>query len=160
MGMAGLQPALRPRGVAVIPCIRGEAGDVMGQSASQMVAEAKAKVENLTPDQVARELQSGMATLIDIREAAELEQTGHIRQAHHAPRGMLEFYADTTSPYHREEFDPRKRIILACASGGRSALSAETLQRMGYQHVAHLDGGINAWIEQGLPIEGGGQNGT
>ena len=124
----------------------------MKQSASQMVTEAKASIENLSPDQVAAELESGNATLIDIREEAE-RATGRIAAAHHAPRGMIEFYADPTSTYHREEFDPEKRIILVCASGGRSALATQTLQDMGYENVAHLDGGLNAWIAQGLPVE-------
>ncbi len=65
---------------------------------------------------------------------------------------MLEFWADTTSPYHRSEFDPNRRIILHCASGGRSALAADTLQQMGYTNVAHLDGGIKAWSEAGQPV--------
>ena len=125
----------------------------MGRSASQMVAEAKAKIENLSPDQVAIELQNGSATLIDIREEDERTANGRLPAAHHAPRGMLEFYADPSSPYHREEFDPHARLILMCASGGRSALAAETLQQMGYRHVAHLDGGLSAWIAQGLPVE-------
>ena len=123
-------------------------------SASQMVAQAKAHIENLSPDQVADELQSGAATLIDLRE--ELERAnGRIAAARHLPRGMLEFYADSSSPYHREEFDPDSRIILMCASGGRSALAAETLQRMGYRHVAHLDGGLKAWSDQGFPLDNG-----
>ena len=79
---------------------------VMGQSVSQMVAEAKARIQNLSPDQVAGELSAGKATLIDIRDESELASTGRIPQAHHAPRGRLEFYADPTSPYYREEFDP------------------------------------------------------
>jgi rhodanese-related sulfurtransferase len=66
---------------------------------------------------------------------------------------MLEFWADPTSPYHREEFDPARRTVLYCASGGRSALAADTLQRMGYTNVAHLDGGIKAWKEAGKPVE-------
>jgi rhodanese-related sulfurtransferase len=58
---------------------------------------------------------------------------------------MLEFHADAASPYHLEALDPSRRTILFCASGGRSALAAETLQRMGYTDVGHLDGGFNAW---------------
>ena len=69
-----------------------------------------------------------------------------------APRGMLEFWADPTSPYHRQEFDPQRRIILHCASGGRSALAADTLQQLGYSNVAHLAGGLKAWAEEGRPI--------
>ena len=66
---------------------------------------------------------------------------------------MLEFYADPTSPYHREEFHPDARIIVTCASGGRSALAVETLQRRGYRNAAPLDGGMTAWLAQGLPVE-------
>ncbi len=66
---------------------------------------------------------------------------------------MLEFYADPTSAYHRPEFDPARRTILHCASGGRSALAADMLQGLGYGRVAHLDGGLKAWKETGLPVE-------
>ena len=93
------------------------------------------------------------ARVIDIREPDEATTKGRIPGAVPAPRGMLEFYADPTTPYHCAEFEPGKRIILACASGGRSALGAATLQKMGYSNVAHLDGGLNAWIAQGLPVE-------
>ena len=123
------------------------------KSAAEMVAEAKGHVENLTPEQVAAEVQGGGATLIDIREDDERVQNGAIPNAVRAPRGMLEFWSDPTSPYHREEFDPARRTILYCASGGRSALAADTLQRMGYGNVAHLDGGIKAWKEAGKPVE-------
>ena len=123
------------------------------KSAAQMVAEAKGHVENLTPQQVAAEVEGGEAILIDIREDDERLQSGAIPNALRAPRGMLEFWADPTSPYHREEFDPARRTILYCASGGRSALAADTLQRMGYRNVAHLDGGIKAWKEAGKTLE-------
>ena len=76
-----------------------------------------------------------------------------IKGSVHAPRGMLEFYADPSLPYHKPEFDPEKRIILHCASGGRSALAAQTLKQMGYPNVAHLDGGFKAWKENNLPVE-------
>ena len=123
------------------------------KSAAEMVAEAKGHVENLTPEQVAAEVEGGEAILIDIREDDERVQNGAIPNALRAPRGMLEFWADPTSPYYREEFDPARQTILYCASGGRSALAADTLQRMGYGNVAHLDGGIKAWKEGGNPLE-------
>lgn len=125
----------------------------MPKTVAQMVAEAKARVENLTPEQVRQEMDRGDVTLVDLREPQEREQTGSIPGAIEAPRGMLEFWADPTSSYHRPEFDPSRRIILHCASGGRSALAAVTLQEMGYTNVAHLDGGIGAWKEAGLPTE-------
>ena len=119
-----------------------------------LVKEAKQGIENLTPQQVQEELNSGNATLIDIRESEELQQTGKIGNSVHAPRGMLEFYADPSLPYHKPEFSRDKKIILHCASGGRSALAAQTLQQMGYTNVAHMDGGIKAWKEAGLPVTG------
>ena len=122
----------------------------MSKKASELVAEAKAKIENLDPDTVERELGSGDAVLVDIREAEEL-QGGRIEGSVHVSRGMLEFRADPTSPYHQEQLDPSKRVILHCASGGRSALAAVTLKEMGYQNVAHLDGGFNGWKEAGKP---------
>lgn len=124
----------------------------MPKSAMEMVADAKARIENLSPEQVRQELEHG-ATLVDLREPSERQQTGAIPEAVEAPRGMLEFWADPDSPYHRPEFDPNKRVILHCASGGRSALAAATLKEMGYENVAHMEGGIKAWKEAGLPTE-------
>jgi rhodanese-related sulfurtransferase len=120
-------------------------------TAAQLVAAAKQQVENLTPDQVAAEIASGVPLLVDLREPGERAETGSIDGAVHAPRGMLEFYADPSSPYHRAEFDPQRRTILYCASGGRSALAARTLRELGYPQVAHLDGGIKAWTASGRP---------
>ncbi len=127
--------------------------DVEGRTAAGMVAEAKGRVENLGPEQVAAEVEGGDVVLVDIREDDERQRDGAIPGAVRAPRGMLEFWADPTSPYHREEFDPARRTVLYCASGGRSALAADTLQGMGYANVAHLDGGIKAWKEGGNPVE-------
>jgi rhodanese-related sulfurtransferase len=122
------------------------------KTAAQLVQEAKQRVENLSTERVAAELERGDAILIDLREPNEQAQHGMIPGAISAPRGMLEFWADPTSPYHRQEFDPQRRIILHCASGGRSALAADTLQQLGYTKVAHLAGGLKAWAEEGRPI--------
>ncbi|HXH07106.1 MAG TPA: rhodanese-like domain-containing protein [Vicinamibacterales bacterium] len=124
----------------------------MAKTVAQMVQDAKARVENLSVEQVAAELQQGDVTIIDIREPDERAQ-GAIPGSVSAPRGMLEFWADPTSPYHRPEFDPSRRIILTCASGGRSALAADTLQQMGFTRVAHLEGGFKAWQAAGKPVE-------
>ncbi|MGC1243916.1 MAG: rhodanese-like domain-containing protein [Chryseosolibacter sp.] len=122
------------------------------KSATALVKEAKQSIENLTPDQVENEMANGSVTLVDLRESDELKQNGRIPAAVHAPRGMLEFYADPTLPYHKKEFQKNSRIILHCASGGRSALAVKTLKQMGYDNVAHLDGGLKAWKEAGLPV--------
>jgi len=127
--------------------------DGMTKSASDLVTEAKTHVENLDADALETELNAGDAVLIDLREAEELTANGRIPGSFHVPRGMLEFRADPSSPYHQEPFDPSRRIILHCASGGRSALGAATLQAMGYRDVAHLDGGITAWKDAGKPLE-------
>jgi rhodanese-related sulfurtransferase len=126
-----------------------------GKTAAELVAEAKQRVVNLTVADVAAEIESGDPLIVDIREPAERDENGSIPGAISAPRGMLEFYADPTSPYHRAELDPNRRVILHCAAGGRSALAADTLQQMGYTDVAHLDGGFTAWKQAGHPVEGG-----
>jgi len=124
-------------------------------TAAEMVAEAEKQVQNLTVDEAAQELEQGDAVLVDVREPSERAQSGYIAGAVEAPRGMLEFWADPTNPYHREEFDPGRRIILHCASGGRSALAAAALQNLGYDNVAHMDGGFKGWKEAGRPVEQG-----
>ncbi len=118
------------------------------KTAAQLVQEAKSNIENLTPDQVQAEIAAGNVTIVDIRDAPELV-AGTIPGAVHASRGMLEFYADPTSPSHKVELNPEGRIILHCASGGRSALAVHTLRCLGYKNVAHLDGGFKAWQAAG-----------
>ena len=125
----------------------------MARTAAEMVDEAKQRIENLSVDQVAQEIETGDITLIDLREREEREAEGIIPGSIAAARGMLEFWADPTSRFHRPEFDPARRTILLCAGGGRSALAADTLQQMGYGNVAHLEGGFNAWKEAGQPVE-------
>jgi rhodanese-related sulfurtransferase len=122
------------------------------RTAAQLVQDAKSGIENLTPDQVAAEVAAGNALLVDVRDAPE-RANGTIPGALHASRGMLEFHADPSSPYHKAEFDPGKRVILHCASGGRSALAAQSLKALGYSNVAHLDGGFKAWQAAGKPVE-------
>lgn len=124
-----------------------------GKTAAQLVQEAKLGIENLTPDQVQSEMAAGGVTVVDIRDASELAG-GMIPGAVHASRGMLEFYADPSSPYHKPELNPDGRVILHCASGGRSALAVHTLRALGYSNVAHLDGGFKAWQAAGKPTSG------
>ena len=122
------------------------------KSAAEMVKDAKDSAESLSPEKVQAELQKGNVVLIDLREAEELKQSGKINGAVHAPRGMLEFYADASLPYYKPEFNKSKRLILYCASGGRSALAIKTLHEMGYTNVAQMDGGFKAWKAAGLPV--------
>ncbi len=122
-----------------------------GKSIAQRVQETKGRIENLSPDQLEQELSVGNATLVDVRDAAELAG-GSIAGAVHASRGMLEFHADPASPYHKSELRPGDRVILYCASGGRSALAVESLRELGYVNVAHLDGGFKVWQAAGKPV--------
>lgn len=124
----------------------------MGISVMDLVAKAKESIENLTPAELASELDGSDVLLVDLREAGELQDQGVIAGALHAPRGMLEFFADPATPYHRAEFDPDRRTVLYCASGGRSALASSVLKQMGFSNVAHLDGGFKAWSAAGNPI--------
>ena len=102
------------------------------------------------------ELQADDACLlVDIRDIRELEREGRIPGAVHAPRGMLEFWVDPESPYHRDVFATDKTIVLFCASAWRSALAAKTLQDMGLQNVAEMDGGFKAWKSENRSIDTG-----
>lgn len=121
------------------------------KSATDLVKEAKKDIENLSPEKASEELAKGNVVLVDIREAEELQQ-GKIAGAIQAPRGMLEFYADPSLPYYKPEFKKEQRIILYCASSGRSALAVQTLKNMGYKNVAHIEGGLKAWKAAGLPL--------
>jgi rhodanese-related sulfurtransferase len=121
-------------------------------TAMEMVTAAKAGIENLKPAEVRTEMARNGVLLVDLREPDEIRD-GVIPGAVHAPRGMLEFYADPATPYHLADFDRDRRVILYCAAGSRSALGARTLQQLGYRDVAHLDGGFKAWREAGHPVE-------
>jgi rhodanese-related sulfurtransferase len=123
----------------------------MSKSAMQLIGEAMARVGHVAPPEAAEELAAGTAVLVDVRQSGEWEH-GHILGSVPAPRGLLEFIADPTSPRHREELDPAARMIVVCHSGARAALAAATLQDMGFQDVALLDGGLVAWQAAGLPI--------
>lgn len=90
---------------------------------------------------------------VDLRDPRELEREGIIPGAVHAPRGMIEFWVDPESPYHKPVFAMGKRILLFCAAGWRSALTAKTLQDMGLDRVAHIDGGFGAWKTAGGLVE-------
>ena len=123
------------------------------RTAAHLIAEAKSRIKHITADEVAAELATEGTLLIDLREADERAEKGVIPGSIHAPRGMLEFYADPTTAYFHPEFDPGRRTILYCATGGRAALAAETLTRLGYTRVTYLKGGLHAWVEGGYGIE-------
>lgn len=121
----------------------------MAKTAMEMIVEARSRVGVVDPGVAAREASAG-ATLLDVRESEEW-QHGHIDGSVPAPRGLLEFFADPTSPRHKEALDPSRRVIVVCASGARASLAAATLCDMGYEDVAVLDGGLKGWQAAGLP---------
>ncbi|HKH76359.1 MAG TPA: rhodanese-like domain-containing protein [Rubrobacteraceae bacterium] len=123
------------------------------ETLAQMVAHAKQHVRALPAERVAAEIEAGDAILIDVREEDERLLEGAIPNALHVPRGRLELSADPASPFYRQEFDMVHRLILYCSLGNRSALGAYTLQRMGYEDVAYLDGGMMEWKRDGRPVE-------
>jgi rhodanese-related sulfurtransferase len=97
----------------------------------------------------------GDVTFIDVRDIRELERDGRMPGAFHCPRGMLEFWIDQQSPYHKPIFAEDKRFVFFCAGGWRSALAAQTAHRMGLDPVAHIKGGFGAWRKSGGPVEVG-----
>lgn len=126
----------------------------MNTTADQLVDRARGCVDDLDPRTFAREVDDDGVVVIDLREADERVADGSIRGAIHIPRGMLEFRADPTSSYHDDRLDADRRILLVCATGGRSALAAHTLQQLGYRDIGHLAGGLRAWKAAGLPVYG------
>ncbi len=126
---------------------------MMEKGYKQLIAEANAMVETIPVVEAMQKLNIEDIAFIDIRDLPELERDGKIPGAVHASRGMLEFLADPESPYHKDIFASGKKLILYCASGGRSALAAQRLQEMGLDSVAHMNGGMKAWKEAGGPVE-------
>lgn len=121
-----------------------------GRCASDMVREARLAIENLSAEQAYDEISKGSVMLVDIREPEETVINGKIAGSVNVPRGMLEFCADAGLPSYKPGFVRDKRILLYCATGGRSALSTRTLKEMGFTNVAHIEGGIKAWKDAGF----------
>jgi rhodanese-related sulfurtransferase len=123
------------------------------KTVKQMVAEANAEVEMIEAADALKLKNDPNILFVDIRDIRELDRHGRIPGALHAPRGMLEFWVDPETKYHREIFASGKKFLFFCAGGGRSALAAQTLQRMGLEPVCHMGGGFNAWKAAGGPVE-------
>lgn len=117
-----------------------------------LLAEANARIQAITPQDALALHGDPDVVFVDIRDVRELEREGMIPGAFHAPRGMLEFWVDPDSPYHKPVFASGKRFVFYCASAWRSALATDTVQRMGLEPVCHLQGGFKAWKEAGLPV--------
>ncbi len=118
----------------------------------QLMAEARARIRTLSLAEARAKHGDPNVVFVDIRDVRELEREGMIPGAFHAPRGMLEFWVDPASPYHKEVFASGKEFVLYCQSAWRSSLATATLQDMGLAPVSHLEGGFKAWKEAGAPV--------
>ncbi len=122
----------------------------MTTTAMELVKSAASQLEQVAPQAAADERAAGKAVFVDVREAEEW-QHGHIEGSVPAPRGLIEFFADPTSPRHKKELDPARRVIMVCASGRACITRRDDDGAMGYQDVAVLAGGLKGWTEAGLP---------
>jgi rhodanese-related sulfurtransferase len=118
-----------------------------------LLAEANAVVETVPAADAIGLLGRDDVVLVDLRDPRELEREGRVPGVVHCPRGMLEFWIDPESPYHKPVFAEDKRFVFMCAGGWRSALAARTAREMGLKPVAHVGGGFTAWKEAGGPVE-------
>ncbi|MDF1819749.1 MAG: rhodanese-like domain-containing protein [Immundisolibacteraceae bacterium] len=126
---------------------------MMKKGIKELVADAEAVIETISAETAIEIAQQDDVELIDIRDIRELQREGTVPGAKHAPRGMLEFWVDPDSPYHKPLFASGKKFVLYCASGWRSALATRALQEMGLEPVCHISGGFTAWKKAGGSVE-------
>ncbi|MGZ0175896.1 MAG: rhodanese-like domain-containing protein [Acidimicrobiales bacterium] len=118
----------------------------------QMAEQALAEIDTMTCEEAVERKDDEGLMFVDVRDIREVEQSDTIEGSHHAPRGMIEFWFDPQSPYHREIYgDKNKTYVLFCNGNPRSALSAKALKDLGITNVAQLSGGMPAWREAGGP---------
>lgn len=123
------------------------------KTSGQMVEEARARINEVETPDLIKMLDDPNVVVVDIRDIRERKRTGFIPGSVHAPRGMIEFWVDPESPYHKEIFaQDGKTYVFHCASGWRSALTVATLQDMGFE-AAHLKEGFSTWADHGGPVE-------
>ncbi len=124
----------------------------LNTTVAQMVQIARSKItEHSTPDIIAR-YDSDDVVMVDLRDVRERQRSGYIPGSYHAPRGMIEFWIDPSSPYHKDVFSQDKEYVFYCASGWRSALTVSTLLDMGFK-ASHLKDGFTDWVKSAGPIE-------
>ena len=118
-----------------------------------MVSDARSRINEVPPTEAISLIEDDGVVIVDIRDVRERTRDGYIKDSLHVPRGMLEFWIDPDSPYHKPIFAQEKHFIFHCASGWRSALATDTAQKMGLKPVSHIEGGLGAWVKAGGPIE-------
>ena len=126
----------------------------MGQKTlKEMLKEANSSIQSINPNKAIDLVGNNEFIFIDLRDKSELLKSGKIPGAISCPRGMLEFFIDSKSPFHKEIFSQKKNFIFYCASGFRSALGTETASKMGVKKVSNLTGGFSAWVKSGGVVE-------
>ena len=123
------------------------------KSSQNLVEEALKEVNTISPDEALKRFNDNKCNLIDIRDIRELQNSGKVENSLHIPRGMLEFWMDPKSQYYNEsKFSKDKKLVLFCAAGMRSALATKTLKDMGYENIAHVQGGFGSLANQGFEV--------
>ena len=123
------------------------------KSSQTLVEEAQKNIETLSSDEVKTLYDNEEITLIDVRDIRELWKEGTIFNSKHIPRGMLEFWLDPESSYFKaNKIKDIKKMVLFCALGWRSALATKSLVEMGFNNVAHVDGGFDALKKSGFKV--------
>jgi rhodanese-related sulfurtransferase len=125
------------------------------KSVKELLEQSNSRVATVSVQEAFGLVNDPNTVFVDLRDSAELLRDGKIPGAVHVNRGILEFAVDPSSPYHNAVFSSAKKIIFYCASGGRSALAADTARSMGLSEVAHLGGGFRAWTEAHGPTLAG-----
>jgi rhodanese-related sulfurtransferase len=118
----------------------------------QLVDEAKARITTIGLDEAHTRHARGDVVFVDLRDVRELEREGMIPGAFHCPRGMLEFWIDPESPYHKDIFASGKEFVFYCNGAWRSALATDVAQQMGLAPVVEMEGGFTAWKNAGFPV--------
>jgi rhodanese-related sulfurtransferase len=119
----------------------------------EMLAEANAEIETLSVEDAIKLHGKSDVVFVDLRDPREMEREGKMPGAFPCTRGMLEFWIDPESPYHKAIFAEPKQFVFFCAGGWRSALAAKTAQDMGLEKVAHVEGGFGAWKKASGPLD-------
>jgi rhodanese-related sulfurtransferase len=119
----------------------------------QLLAEAEAEIRTLDVQQAIARHGSQDVVFVALRDPREIDREGRMPGAFPCTRGMLEFWIDPESPYHKPVFAQPKQFVFFCAGGWRSALAAKTAQEMGLEGVSHIEGGFAAWKQAGGPVE-------
>ncbi len=118
-------------------------------SVFEMIEAARAEIEELEIKDAIMESRNPDCLIVDIRDVRERKRDGYIPGSFHCPRGMVEFWIDPDSPYYKVIFEEKKRFLFHCAADWRSALTVQTVTKMGFENAAHIKGGLKAWREAG-----------